>query len=100
MAISSGHDDIAELIQAVQLSQTSAHQIKVATTHTEETNSSTQISEKIDNRTMAILNKAMEDMLVAKAKTFILAQDKSLDRNLPPKPSRIVISLSSRTSED
>ena len=96
MAASSGHVDIADLIKAKQLSQSSditSPRTEIATPHGTETasNTGTKTSEKIDNKTLAILNKAMEDMLVAKAKTFISEQDKLIERNLPPKPSRIVI---------
>ena len=93
MAVSSGHDDIADLIRAKQLSQ-SPDITSPTTTHTGETTdtqpaSSTLTSEKIDNKTMALLNKAIEDMLVAKAKTIISTQDKLLDKNLPEKPPRM-----------
>ena len=62
MAASSGHDDIVDLIQAVQLSQSST---------TSPVLTATEISTSIDNKTMAILNKAMEDMLVTKTESYI-----------------------------
>ena len=57
MAAFSGHDDIVDLIQAVQLSQSST---------TSPVLTATEISTSIDKKTMAIVNKAMEDMLVTK----------------------------------
>ena len=76
MAASSGHDDIVDLIQAVQLSQSST---------TSPALTATEISSSVDNKTMAILNKAMEDMLVAKAESYISTYYKKFKRTLPSK---------------
>ena len=76
VAASSGHDDIVDLIQAVQLSQSST---------TSPALTATEISSSVDNKTMAILNKAMEDMLVAKAESYISTYYKKFKRTLPSK---------------
>ena len=76
MAASSGHDDIVDLIQAVQLSQSST---------TSPALTATEISSSVDNKTMAILNKAMEDMLVTKAESYISTYYKKFKRTLPSK---------------
>ena len=76
MAASSGHDGIVDLIQAVQLSQSST---------TSPVLTATEISTSIDNKTMAIVNKAMEDMLVAKTESYISTYYKKLKKTLPSK---------------
>ena len=76
MAASSGHDDIVDLIQAVQLSQSSTTSSALTVT---------EISSCVDNKTMAILNKAMEDMLVTKAESYISTYYKKFKRTLPSK---------------
>ena len=76
MAASSGHDDIVDLIQAVQLSQSST---------TSPVLTATEISTSIDNKTMAIVNKAMEDMIVAKTESYISTYYKKLKKTLPLK---------------
>ena len=76
MAASSGHDDIVDLIQAVQLSQSST---------TSPALTATEISSSVDNKAMAILNKAMEDMLVTKAESYISTYYKKFKRTLPSK---------------
>ena len=76
MAASSGHDGIVDLIQALQLSQSSI---------TSPVLTATEISTSIDNKTMAIVNKAMEDMLVAKTESYISTYYKKLKKTLPSK---------------
>ena len=76
MAASSGHDDIVDLIQAVQLSQSST---------TSPVLTATEISTSTDNKTMAIVNKAMEDMIVAKTESYISTYYKKLKKTLPLK---------------
>ena len=76
MAASSGHDDIVDLIQAVQLSQSST---------TSPVLTATEISTSIDNKTMAIVNKAMEDMLVTKTESYISTYYKKFKKTLPSK---------------
>ena len=76
MAASSGHDDIVDLIQAVKLSQSSTTSPALTTT---------EISSSVDNKTMAILNKAMEDMLVTKAESYISTYYKKFKGTLPSK---------------
>ena len=76
MAASSGHDDIVDLIQAVQLSQSSTTSPALTVT---------EISSSLDNKTMAILNRAMEDMLVIKAESYISTYYKKFKRTLPSK---------------
>ena len=76
MAASSGHDDIVDLIQAVELSQSST---------TSPVLTATEISTSIDNKTMAIVNKAMEDMLVTKTESYISTYYKKFKKTLPTK---------------
>ena len=76
MAASSGHDDVVDLIQAVQLSQSST---------TSPVLTATEISTSVDNKTMAILNKAMEDMLVTKTESYISTYYKKFKKTLPLK---------------
>ena len=76
MAASSGHDDIVDLIQAVELSQSST---------TSPVLTATEISTSIDNKTMAIVNKAMEDMIVAKTESYISTYYKKFKKTLPSK---------------
>ena len=54
IAVSKGHNDIIDLIQAIDLSQSST---------TSPVLTATEIATTIDNEAMASLNKAMEDML-------------------------------------
>ena len=76
MAAYSGHDDIVDLIQAVKLSQSST---------TSPALTATEISSSLDNKTMAILNKAIEEMLVTKAESYISTYYKKFRRTLPSK---------------
>ena len=76
MAAPSSHDDIVDLIQAVQLSQSST---------TSPVLTATEISTSVDNKTMTILNKAMEDMLVTKTESYISTYYKKFKKTLPLK---------------
>ena len=62
MAAFSGHEDIVDLIHAVELSQSSS---------TSPVPTAGQIAANVDNETLNILNRAMEKMLVDKVETFI-----------------------------
>ena len=79
IAVSSGHDDIIDLIQAIKLSQSST---------TSPVLTATEIATTIDNKAMASLNKAMEDMLVAKAESYISTYYKKFKRTLPSKSNQ------------
>ena len=76
IAVFQGHNDIVGLIQAIDLSQFST---------TSPVLTSTEIATTIDNEAMASLNKAMEDMLVAKVESFISTYYKKFKRTLPSK---------------
>ena len=76
IAVSEGHNDIIDLIQAIDLSQSST---------TSPVLTATDIATTIDNEAMASLNKAMEDMLVAKAESYISTYYEKFKRTLPSK---------------
>ena len=76
IAVFKGHDDIIDLIQAIDLSQSST---------TSPVLTATEIATTIDNEAMAILNKAMEDMLAAKAELYISTYYKKFKRTLSSK---------------
>ena len=78
IAVSKGHDDIIDLIQAIDLSQSS-------TTSESPVLTATEIATSIDNEAMASLHKAMEDMFVAKAESYISTYYKKFKRTLSSK---------------
>ena len=82
MAASKGHEDIVDLIHAVELSQSSSSSSVPALTADE-------IAANLDNEALNILNKAMEKMLVEKTESFMSAQYKELDKILPSKADNL-----------
>ena len=77
IAVSKGHDDIIDLIQAIDQASQSSTTSPVLT--------ATEIATTINNEAMASLNKAMEDMLVAKAESYISTYYEKFKRTLPLK---------------
>ena len=76
IAASNGHDDIVDLIHAVELSQSSS---------TSPFLTASEIAANVDNKTLNILNKAIEKMLVKKTHSLISSHYKTLDKSLPSK---------------
>ena len=70
------HHDIIDLIQAIDLSQSST---------TSPVLTATEIATTIDNEAMASLNQAMEDMLVGKTESYISTYYKKFKRTLTSK---------------
>ena len=71
-----GHEDIVDLIHAVELSQSSS---------TSPVLTSKKIAANVDIAAMSILNKAMEKMLGKRTESFISAQYKIVNKILPSK---------------
>ena len=71
-----GHDDIVNLIQAIELSQSSS---------TSPVLTATEIVANVDNKALASLYQAMEEMLVEKTEPFISTQYQKLEKSLPTK---------------
>ena len=82
IAVFKGHDDIIDLIQAIDLSQSST---------TSPVLTATEIATTIDNEAMASLIKAMEKMLVAKAESYISTYYKKFKRTLPSKSDQEIV---------
>ena len=76
VAASNGHEDIVDLIHAVELSQSSS---------TSPVLTVSEIAANVDNEAMSILNKAIEKILIEKTDSFISSQYKMLDKSLPSK---------------
>ena len=62
IAAKRGHNDIVDFLQAIKLSRSST---------TTPVLTANEISSNVDNKTMAILNQAMEQMVVKKAEILI-----------------------------
>ena len=78
IAADRGHKDIVDLLEAMNLSQPS-------TTSPALTANEIASEVFIDNRTMTLLNKAKEKMLVKKVESFIATECKKRKEILPPK---------------
>ena len=78
IAADRGHKNIVDLLEAIKLSQSST---------TSPALTANEISSKvfIDNKTMSLLNKANEEMLVKKVESFIATECKKRKEILPPK---------------
>ena len=74
-----GHYDIVHLIQAVELSQSST---------TSPVSTANEIATNVSNEAMSLLNKVIENMLVAKSEDLISTHYKHVDKKLPPKQSQ------------
>ena len=74
-----GHEDIVQLLQAVELSQSSA---------TSPVRTTNEIASTVSDEAMSLMDKTMEKMLVAKSEAFISAHYKSIDKTLLPKQSQ------------
>ena len=74
-----GHEEIVQLIQAVELSQSSSIS-PVLTTN--------EIASNVSNESLSVLNESMETMLVAKSEALISAHFKNFDKTLLPKHSQ------------
>ena len=62
MAACEGHDDIVDLIQTIELSQSSS---------TSPVLTATEIATNVDNKALANLYQAMDKMVIEKTETFI-----------------------------
>ena len=78
-----GHEDIVDLLEAMKLSQSST---------TSPALTANEIASKvfIDNRTMTLLNKAKEKMLVKDVESFISSHSKIHEKQLPIKQIPII----------
>ena len=76
MAACNGHDDIVDLIQTIELSQSSS---------TSPVLTATEIAANVDNKALASLYQAMEKMLVEKTESFISTQYQKLKKKFPHK---------------
>ena len=65
IAAKRGHNDIVDFLQATKLSRSST---------TTSVLTANEIASNVDNKTMALLNRAMEQMVVKKAETFITTE--------------------------
>ena len=75
LAATRGHEDIVDLIHAVELSKSFTSPVLTAS----------EIAANVDNETLKILNRAMEKMLVDKVETFISIQSQKHKKILPLK---------------
>ena len=78
-----GHEDIVDLLEAIKLSQSSS---------TSPALTANEIASKvfIDNRTMILLNKTKEEMLVKDVESFIASHTKIHEKQLPIKQRLII----------
>ena len=77
MAANRGHEDIVDLLQAIELSQSST---------TSPVLTANEIAGNVDNEAMALVNRAIEQMLVKKTESLITAEYQKLKKTtLPPK---------------
>ena len=76
LAACSGHDDIVDLIQAIELSQSSS---------TSPVRTATEITANVDNEALASLYQAMEKMLLEKTESIISAKHQQLEKIIPYK---------------
>ena len=82
IAVHSGHNDIADLIQAIEFSQSST---------TSPVLTPQEIATSTDNEAMAILNKEFENMLVAKVESYISTYYEKTKQILPSKSDQDII---------
>ena len=75
MAAKAGHENIVELLQTAQLSQSST---------TSPVLTADEIASNVDNKTMALINRAMEQMLVKGTKSRITADYQKLKQTALP----------------
>ena len=76
MAACEGHDDIVDVIHAVELSQSSS---------TSPVLTATEIAINVDNKALASLYQAMEKMLLEKTESIISAKHQQLEKIIPYK---------------
>ena len=78
VAANRGHQDIVDLLQTMKISQSST---------TSPVLTADEIASNVDNETMALINRAMEQMVVKKTEALITAEYQKIKKTaLPSKP--------------
>ena len=75
IAADKGHEDIVHLLRAIKLSQSSI---------TTPVLTANEIASNVENETMALINRAMEQIVVEKTETLITAEYKKLRKTTLP----------------
>ena len=75
LTVTNCHKDIVDLLQAMELSQSSTSS-PVLTAN--------EIASNVDNEAMAVINRAMEQLLVEKTETLITAEYQKLKKTALP----------------